>query len=70
MTGGVRVGRIYKRPPTVYRKLEWLWAIHRAKYAEWLDLRLAGRAESLEQALSELTENWMKVESVGHPKRR
>jgi hypothetical protein len=69
MSGDVRIGRIYKRP-AVHQKLEWLWAIHRAKYAKWLDVRLAGRAASLEQATMELTENWKKVVSAGLHRRR
>jgi hypothetical protein len=68
MSGDVRVGRIYKRP-AAYRGLEWRWAINRP-YAEWLDLQLAGRTASLEQAKSELTENWNKVLSAELTKRR
>jgi hypothetical protein len=63
VSGNERVGHIYKREPGV-RSQEWLWAIHRARYAEWLDCRLAGRTASLEQATSELTKNWKKVEAV------
>jgi hypothetical protein len=68
MSGDVRVGHIYKRP-AAYRELEWLWAINRP-YAEWLDLQLAGQTASLEQAKSELTENWKKVLSAELTKRR
>jgi hypothetical protein len=57
MSGDVRVGRICKRP-AAYKGMEWLWAISRARYAELPDLQLAGRTGSLEQAKSELTENW------------
>jgi hypothetical protein len=66
VSGDERVGRIYRRG---VHSLEWLWAIHRAGYAEWLDLKLAGRTPSLEQATSELTENWKKVAGAGLRKR-
>jgi hypothetical protein len=62
MSGDERVGRIYKRD---VRRLEWLWAIFRARYAELPDLQLAGRTGSLEKARSELTESWKSIQAGG-----
>lgn len=69
ISGAVRVGRIYKRPAT-RRGLEWLWAINRPQYAEWLELHLAGQTASFGQAKSEFTKCWKKVRSAELTKRR
>jgi hypothetical protein len=64
MGGAERVGRIYKRSGS-HPGDEWLWAINRAHYAEWADIQLAGRTGSLEQATSELKQNWKRVQAAG-----
>jgi hypothetical protein len=58
MRGDQRVGRIYKQPAP-YPTLEWVWTI--SGYLELPALQLSGRTGSLEQAKSELTENWKRV---------
>ena len=64
MGGAERVGRIYNRSAS-YPENEWLWAINRARYADWADIQLAGRTGSLEKARSELKENWKTIQAAG-----
>src|SRR5215471_10474272 len=60
MSGQLEVGRIYKRDTPDKSESEWLWAINGVQRAAPGIMRVAGIAQSFEQAKAELQENWEK----------
>jgi hypothetical protein len=59
VSGGLRVGRIYKRKSAMRSESQWLWDISGVHAAPGV-MRLAGTTTTLEQAHSELKANWEK----------
>ena len=60
MSGELCVGRIYKREPANSPETQWLWAINGVQPAGSDVMRLAGMSKSLDEAQTQLTENWRK----------
>lgn len=58
MSGGLRVGRIYKRE-SARPEMQWLWALN-GVYGGPDAMRIAGIAATLDQAQADLKESWAK----------
>jgi hypothetical protein len=72
MSGGLRVGRIYKREAAAKPELQFLWAIN-GVFGGPDGMRVAGMAATFDQAQAELKENWekwlawAKLQEIGAP---
>jgi hypothetical protein len=58
MSGGLEVGRLYKRA-SVRDDAQWVWAINGVIAAPDV-MRSAGMAASFEEAQAQMNENWQK----------
>jgi hypothetical protein len=71
VSGGLRVGRVYKRASAMRSEPQWLWDINGVHAAPGV-MRLAGTTTTLEQAQAELQANWekwlawAKLQQIGH----
>jgi hypothetical protein len=59
VSGGLRVGRVYKQKSAMSSQPLWLWDINGVHAAPGV-MRLAGTTTTLEQAQAELNANWEK----------
>jgi hypothetical protein len=59
VSGGLRVGRVYKRERAMRSEPQWFWDINGVHAAPGV-MRLAGTTTTLEQAHAELKANWEK----------
>jgi hypothetical protein len=57
MSGGLRVGRIYKREFPKTPEMQWLWALN-GVWGGPRAIRISGMTATLDQAEAELKESW------------
>lgn len=60
MSGGLQVGRIYKREFASHRQTQWLWAFNGVQRSNLSALPMGGVSPTLEQARADLKDSWDK----------